>query len=70
MQGDATSNKSISLKSLLFSKVGPQFLLKFFPQSLNKQLLKIPAFESLFMKPLLQQPEMTLMTKVLTVNDL
>lgn len=54
MQGDATGNKSISLKSLLFSKESSQLLLKFFPQSLNKQLLKyLPLFESLFYETLI-----------------
>lgn len=54
MQGDATSNKSIFLKSLLFSKESSQLLLKFFPQSLNKQLLKyLPLFGSLFYETLI-----------------
>lgn len=54
MQGDATSNKSLSLKNLLLSKAGSQLQLKLFPQSLNKQLLKyLPLFESLFYETLI-----------------
>lgn len=73
MQGDVTSSKNIYLKkSILFSNEAHYFFFKFFPQNLNKQLLKMPAFawKVYFIETLLQQPEITSMTRILTIFDL
>lgn len=72
MQGDATSSKNMYFKKASSFQIKLTTFFKFFLQSLNKQLLKTPAFawKVYFIKNLLQQPEIISMTRILTIFDL